>query len=223
MEEENPKRNFLRRFLIEEVNKLLESHWRQVIAWRTGTPKEIADIPHDPHEGFIPWDGKRERIWTDVFAVTSKKPKEEKKKLHYLCLVPQHRVFWEIILAFYVLFFPETYPNEREVARSLLDFFVKMKYSPEGVVNFKPQHYKFLHQLRDGERKLLYLENPIEIWVSLFCVIWANANEKATQEEELWEKQIEELVEKKCQEIEEDPENPIRKWEDEWKELNKSE
>lgn len=189
-----------------------------MIGWRTGTSNKELEILEEPKENFQKWNQKKTTLWIDVFKLT--KIKGKGNELNYVCVIPEHRIFWEIILAFYLLFFPETFPDSKSIGETLYDFFDTCKVDPRGVKNFKVQHWKFIEELKEGKRELKFITNPIECFVALFSVVWGNSlDDDLKKNEEIWNKEVNNLIEKKTEELMEQG----YQWEKEWLSIREKE
>lgn len=182
------------------------------MCWRAGIDPTELDVKPPPNEGFERINDKGDFVISDVFKLCKHMTKTGKKKIKYLCVIPEQRVFYEVILAFYTVFFPEIFPDSKSIADKILSTFDRFKYSPEGVKNMEVQHYKYLLQLQKEEKYLQYLTHPVEVAIALFAVLWSSSANGET--EEVRNKRLDELSIER-----EESYFANLHWEEEWKKL----
>lgn len=184
---------------------LLDEHWRRVFTWRAGWDHTRFDLAGPPDSfGENPFDG--DNLWTDCFTFFKNRAKKE---FSWVCLLPEQRVFWEVVMGFYLARFPEVFPGPRSLALKLLEFFPKFKVSPLGVENFTPVHLKWLFQIYQGEKELEILKNPIEVVIAFQSVLWGVTRLKRDPETQKvigGFQEMDELCDKITDERMEDPE-----------------
>jgi len=216
------QRNFLRRHIIELVVPMLELFWRTVFIWRAGMGGD--EETRRKYEVGIPPEEFKPISETvpmmDIFKLmrtpADKNSKENNSRLVVSCVIPEQRGYWEVILSYYLIFFPEIFPDEMTLAKSILGIFPRFKLDPkEDIMNFKPQHLQFLLQLAQNKRRLVYPDNPIEIGIAIHSVMWFSALElKKSMKEEEKMKYLDFLSDQKIKEYEEG--GPLNHWEEEW-------
>lgn len=132
---------------------VLENYWEKVFGTYVANPKEVNDqIPI-----------------SDCFTLAMSKKDGEPEGIKVLCLVPQIRCVWDIILASYHLFFPKTFPTTEHVAMIIYKGIKVLKQND--IENFCPQILRYLHGMCNKEVVLeggnfnWYLTDPLAcVW-----------------------------------------------------------
>lgn len=200
------QRAFLQKFYLNKLAPLLDEHWRRVVCWRSGSDNASLEVG-EPPEGFqaLPENSQKHLILTDFLFLSRNK---EKKEAFYTCSIPEERVFWEAILAFYPLFLQSRYPNTESVAHEMLSIFEDetLKIRADAVENFQVLHYRFLKELAETEKSLLFFDFPVEVTAALFGVLYT-ALARAEKKEG-----VDEITDKYSFKKAEE----LKGWEDEW-------
>lgn len=128
-EEEQSKRDRLKNFTENFVFvNVLEKYWGMQIKDHLNNKEELTE----------------EIVLSDCFCIGMKE-----KDLVVLCIVPQHRCAWDIILALYHLYFPKLYPTTEHVAKLLYSYVLGILKSME-IQNFDPEtQLKYLQGMFD--------------------------------------------------------------------------
>lgn len=164
------KNDFCKKVLLVNILQLLDAHWRKIFCWRTGTKEN--GVP-EPPEGFEKSDGKTPIAFFDSFTEMKKiDPKEGGITIPLVCVIPEHRAFWDAILSFYLIFFPEKYPDIGTLADEFLHNIKKFGQG-RNIQNFDPAHYLWLERLKKGETHLFFFKDPVAVYVAMYGVLWS--------------------------------------------------
>lgn len=106
------------------------------------------------------------------------------------CIIPieDARSFWEAVLAFYVIYRPELFENEAQVAKMLIHFMEhELKLEPQGLTQDVVQ---FLHVVAHGQYSLVFWEYPVETFIAMRVLQMAAASQQSFATEGAQQMQI---------------------------------
>lgn len=167
---------------------MLDSYWQMVVDKRTGKT--------EPEEGFVLIEEMSPM--TDLFKSTAEfNEKKDGGIFNHNCVLPGPQPFWHAMLAFYSIYFPEVFPEPKDVAASIISFFPKMELHPSAMENFTADHYAWLKKQSEGEPNVFF-SHPTEVILAMHIVLWTQPFQKMPVEEVskleimLWNKKFDE-------------------------------
>ena len=181
-------KNFTEEFVFEHV---LEKYWGMQFRDHLQNKKDV--------------DTQGNTLFSDCFSITF-----DGTELSVICVIPQNRCAWDIILACYHLYFPNQFPSTEHVAKALFNKLSGFDMNCKFILNFdETAQMKYLNGMFDENVPLeggnfnWYLTDP------LACV-WAYMRSEMLISQKLSGTETEEQINRFSQiQRELEPEKPI--------------